>query len=164
MRRCSTRPMAIRPRRFWRVTAATSREGERVLAPLRAFGTPIVDAIQPMPFPVMQTLIDAAVPDGNQNYWKSAFLRELSDEAIDVIVEPREPGDVADDGGAHRAVRRRRRPRRQQRHGVRATARAVQPGHPRRSGRIRPNPTRHIAWTRGFADAMAPFRERRRTC
>ena len=44
-----------------------------------------------MPFPVMQTLLDAAVPDGNQNYWKSAFLRELSDEAIDVIVEPREP-------------------------------------------------------------------------
>ncbi len=39
-----------------------------------------------MPFPVMQTLLDAAVPDGNQNYWKSTFLRELSDDAIDVIV------------------------------------------------------------------------------
>ncbi len=52
-------------------------EGERLLAPLRSFGTPLVDAIQPMPFPVMQTLLDAAVPDGNQNYWKSTFLREL---------------------------------------------------------------------------------------
>ena len=50
-------------------------EGERVLATLRGFGTPILDAIQPMPFPVMQTLLDAAVPDGNQNYWKSTFLR-----------------------------------------------------------------------------------------
>ena len=46
-------------------------------------------AIQPMPLPVMQTLLDAAVPDGNQNYWKSTFLRELSDEAIDVIVSTR---------------------------------------------------------------------------
>ena len=61
-------------------------EGERILAPLRAFGSPMVDAIQPMPFPVMQTLLDAAVPDGNQNYWKSTYVRELSDDAIDVIV------------------------------------------------------------------------------
>ncbi|HEY2433599.1 MAG TPA: FAD-binding oxidoreductase [Vicinamibacterales bacterium] len=61
-------------------------EGERLIAPLRSFGTPMVDAIQPMPFPAMQTVFDAAVPDGHQNYWKSAFLRELSDEAIDVVV------------------------------------------------------------------------------
>ena len=61
-------------------------EGERVFAPLRAFGSPVVDAIQPMPFPVMQTTFDAAVPEGNQNYWKSTFIRELSDEAIETIV------------------------------------------------------------------------------
>jgi FAD/FMN-containing dehydrogenase len=62
-------------------------EGERVLKPLREFGSPLVDAIQPMPFPVMQKLIDGAFPDGNYNYWKSTFLKQLSDEAIDVIVE-----------------------------------------------------------------------------
>ena len=83
-----------------------------LLAPLRAFGPPLADAIQPMPFPVMQTLFDGAVPDGNQNYWKSSFLRELSDEAIATIVEPRQRGDVAADRGARRAVRRRRQPRR----------------------------------------------------
>ena len=49
--------------------------------------------IQPMPFPVMQTLLDGAVPDGNQNYWKSTFLRELSDEAIDDIVSHANHGD-----------------------------------------------------------------------
>jgi hypothetical protein len=43
--------------------------------------------IQPMPFPQMQTLLDGAFPDGNHNYWKSTFLREFSDEAIDVLVE-----------------------------------------------------------------------------
>jgi FAD/FMN-containing dehydrogenase len=62
-------------------------EGERILRPLRSFGSPIVDAVQPMPFPAMQKLLDDAFPDGTQNYWKSTFLKELSDEAIDVIVE-----------------------------------------------------------------------------
>jgi FAD/FMN-containing dehydrogenase len=62
-------------------------EGERVLKPLRAFGSPLLDAVQPMPFPAMQKLIDGAFPDGNHNYWKSTFLKELSDEAIDLMIE-----------------------------------------------------------------------------
>jgi hypothetical protein len=61
-------------------------EGERILKPLRSFGSPIVDAVQPLPFPAMQKLVDDAFPDGTQNYWKSTFLKELSDEAIDVII------------------------------------------------------------------------------
>jgi FAD/FMN-containing dehydrogenase len=62
-------------------------EGQRVLQPLRAFGQPMVDAVQPMPFPAMQKLLDDAFPDGTFNYWKSTFLEELSDAAIDVLVE-----------------------------------------------------------------------------
>lgn len=62
-------------------------EGQRVLQPLRAFGQPMVDAVQPMPFPAMQKLLDDAFPDGTFNYWKSTFLEELTDTAIDVIVE-----------------------------------------------------------------------------
>jgi FAD/FMN-containing dehydrogenases len=62
-------------------------EGEEVLKPLRAFNSPLADMIQPMPFPQMQTLLDGAFPDGIQNYWKSTFLRELSDDAIGVLVE-----------------------------------------------------------------------------
>jgi FAD/FMN-containing dehydrogenase len=61
-------------------------EGEKLLRPLRQFGPPAVDAIQPLPFPRMQMLLDGACPDGNQNYWKSAYLRELSDDAIDTLV------------------------------------------------------------------------------
>jgi FAD/FMN-containing dehydrogenase len=61
-------------------------EGERVIEPLRRFGTPILDAVQPLPFPAMQKLIDDAFPDGARNYWRSTFLTELSDEAIEVIV------------------------------------------------------------------------------
>jgi FAD/FMN-containing dehydrogenase len=62
-------------------------EGESLIKPLRNFGAPLMDAIQPIPFPQMQSLLDGAFPDGNQNYWKSTFLRELSDGAIDVLVE-----------------------------------------------------------------------------
>ena len=62
-------------------------EGQKVLESLRSFSSPIADAIQPMAFPEMQTLLDGAFPDGNHNYWKSTFLRELSDDAIALLVE-----------------------------------------------------------------------------
>jgi hypothetical protein len=62
-------------------------EGERVLKPVRSFGTRLLDAIQPMPFPAMQCLLDPVFPFGTFNYWKSSFLRELSDDAIDLIVD-----------------------------------------------------------------------------
>ena len=52
-------------------------EGARVLRPLRAFGTPLADTIQPLPFPAMQTILDGAFSDGTFNYWKSTFLTGL---------------------------------------------------------------------------------------
>ena len=62
-------------------------EGERVLKPLRNFGNPVMDTIQPLPFPAMQSLFAPSFPDGNQNYWKSTLQRELPDDAITAIVE-----------------------------------------------------------------------------
>ena len=62
-------------------------EGERVIRPLREFGAPLMDTVQPMPFPTMQKLLDDAFPDGTYNYWKSTFVTALSDEAVDLIVE-----------------------------------------------------------------------------
>jgi len=62
-------------------------EGERVLKPLRGFGTPILDAVQPIPFPAMQKLFEGGFPDGTRNYWKSTFLTSLSDAALDVIID-----------------------------------------------------------------------------
>jgi hypothetical protein len=63
------------------------KEGERVLEPLRRFGSPLMDAIQPLPFPAMQSLLVSAFPDGNQNYWKSTLQKRLPDDAIAAIVE-----------------------------------------------------------------------------
>jgi UDP-N-acetylenolpyruvoylglucosamine reductase len=66
--------------------AGDLEQGEAVLKPLRAFGSPVADLMAPIPYAQMQTLLDAAVPHGNRYYWKSNFLEELSDEAIDVII------------------------------------------------------------------------------
>lgn len=62
-------------------------DGERIIAPIRAFGPPIADLIHPMKYSEMNTLLDAANPPGLQNYWKWNGLRELSDDAINAIVE-----------------------------------------------------------------------------
>jgi FAD/FMN-containing dehydrogenase len=62
-------------------------EGEKVVAPLKNFGTPVADMIGPVPYLQHQTMLDAAVPSGIQRYWKSSFLRQLSNEAIDTLIE-----------------------------------------------------------------------------
>jgi FAD/FMN-containing dehydrogenase len=62
-------------------------EGERILEPLRKFGSPIADMISTMPYPAMQQMIDAAAPFGLRTYWKAQFLRDLPDAAIDTFIE-----------------------------------------------------------------------------
>lgn len=61
--------------------------GQQALAPIRAFGPPAADQVAPMPYTVLQSLLDAGFPAGFQNYWKSNFLKDLSDDAIDVVVD-----------------------------------------------------------------------------
>jgi FAD/FMN-containing dehydrogenase len=60
---------------------------QRDLADLISLGTPIDVQIGPMPYSVVNTLLDAGFPRGALNYWKSSFLNELSDAAIDTVVE-----------------------------------------------------------------------------
>jgi FAD/FMN-containing dehydrogenase len=60
---------------------------EADLAPLRKFGSPVLDDVRPMAYPVINTLTDDGYPRGALNYWKSAFLRELSDDALTVMIE-----------------------------------------------------------------------------
>ncbi len=43
--------------------------------------------VGPMPYPVMNTLLDPMSPRGALNYWKSSFLRGLDDELLDTLVE-----------------------------------------------------------------------------
>jgi FAD/FMN-containing dehydrogenase len=62
-------------------------EGERVLAPLRALGTPVADVIAPIPYPVMFAFTQEAAIPGLQQYVRSQFLKALPDEVIHTIVE-----------------------------------------------------------------------------
>ena len=57
------------------------------LAPFLAFGSPLVTEVGPMPYPVMNTLIDAGYPEGALNYWLSSFTSGLSDALIDLMIE-----------------------------------------------------------------------------
>ena len=61
--------------------------GERVLKPLRAFGPPLADMINPMSYVQVQRMMDDAFPAGRQNYWKSNFLKGLDTEAVRIIVD-----------------------------------------------------------------------------
>jgi len=61
-------------------------QAERDLAPLRSIGSPLVDLIQPMPYPVVNTLLDDAYARGVRNYWKSAFFKDFTDEAVETMV------------------------------------------------------------------------------
>jgi hypothetical protein len=63
-----------------------SEEGERLVKPLRTLGSLLMDGLGPMPYTTAQKLVDDFYPKGLQNYWKSSFLTEISDEAIDTMV------------------------------------------------------------------------------
>lgn len=62
-------------------------EGESVVAPLRRFGSPILDDCKPMPYVDVQKLVEPAFPPGRLNYWKANFVDDLSDELIDVLID-----------------------------------------------------------------------------
>jgi FAD/FMN-containing dehydrogenase len=59
--------------------------GERAVAPLRAFGSPAVDVVGPMPYAALQSMLDEGAPAGLRNYFKSGYLGQLDEAAIDVI-------------------------------------------------------------------------------
>ena len=61
---------------------------ERTVRPLRAFGAPLADMVRPMSYNrEMQTIFDAAFPAGRHHYWKSSLMGELSDPAIEMVVD-----------------------------------------------------------------------------
>jgi FAD/FMN-containing dehydrogenase len=62
-------------------------EAERDLEPFETWGSPLVVQVGPMPYPVMNTILDAGYPDGALNYWLSSFAGSLSDQLIDIAVE-----------------------------------------------------------------------------
>ena len=66
-----------------------------VLAPLRGDATPIASFSGPMAHEDVQRLFDADYPDGMRYYWKSTFLTELADDAIDIALRSLEDAPSA---------------------------------------------------------------------
>lgn len=62
-------------------------EGARAVAPLKAFGKPVMDAIGPIPYVGQQSLFKEGFPPKLRNYWKADFIRELSDSYIEAAVK-----------------------------------------------------------------------------
>lgn len=69
------------------VWAGDMDDGERVTAPLRQIGTPIVDAVSPVPYAAVQSMFDGGVPHGRHYYWKSHRLANLTDETIGILMD-----------------------------------------------------------------------------
>jgi len=65
----------------------TEEEAERDLAPFKEWGDPIVVEVHRMPYPVMNTLLDAGYPWPSFNYWLSNFTTGLDDALIDAAYE-----------------------------------------------------------------------------
>ncbi|HWP60292.1 MAG TPA: FAD-binding oxidoreductase [Candidatus Acidoferrales bacterium] len=61
--------------------------GEAAVQPLKQFGSPVMDAIGPTPYCQLNGMLEAAYPKGALNYWKSSFLAQLSDDAIDTMID-----------------------------------------------------------------------------
>ena len=64
-----------------------SAEAEAAVAPVKKFGSPVLDTVGSISYSALNSMLDASFPKGALNYWKSSFLTQLSDEAIDTMIE-----------------------------------------------------------------------------
>jgi FAD/FMN-containing dehydrogenase len=68
------------------VYAGDIAEGERIIEPLRRFGSPVGEHLGAMPYAAFQQAFDPLLTPGARNYWKSHDFRSVSDALIDGIV------------------------------------------------------------------------------
>jgi FAD/FMN-containing dehydrogenase len=131
-------------------------EGERVLRPLREFGPPVEDQISVVPYTAVQTMLDPFGPPRRHYYAKGLFINEFSDDAIHTMTanfarvsSPLSLIVIQYKGGemARGAVDRTAFGHRDARHMFVIFSGWEDPA----------SSDRHIAWSRGFADEIAPF-------
>lgn len=59
--------------------------GERVVAPLRTFGPPALEVVEPTRWVAWQSSVDEIFPRGVRAYWKNASFDRLDDATIGII-------------------------------------------------------------------------------
>jgi hypothetical protein len=62
-------------------------EGEKAVAPIKSFGTPIGDVLVRRPYTQMQSLLDATQPKGRRYYWKSEYLSRVEPALCEKAIE-----------------------------------------------------------------------------
>ena len=62
-------------------------EGEKAVAPIKSFGTPIGDVLTRRPYVQMQSLLDATQPKGRRYYWKSEYLSRVEPALCEKVIE-----------------------------------------------------------------------------
>jgi FAD/FMN-containing dehydrogenase len=67
--------------------AGDPKEGEKVLAPARSFGTPWGEHVGTMPYVDWQQILDPLLTPGARNYWKSHNFSSPSDAVLDILIE-----------------------------------------------------------------------------
>jgi FAD/FMN-containing dehydrogenase len=63
------------------------KEGEKLVAPIKALGSPVGDIVQRRPYVTQQNLLDATQPKGRRYYWKSEYLPRLEPDLLAKTVE-----------------------------------------------------------------------------
>ena len=67
--------------------AGAVEEGEKVVKPLKEFGSPVLDLCVPKPYLDHQAIFDPSFPHGRWYYLRSCDVAELPDEVIDITVD-----------------------------------------------------------------------------
>jgi FAD/FMN-containing dehydrogenase len=67
--------------------AGDTAKGEKLIDPLRSFGDAYGEHIGTQPYVQWQQAFDPLLTPGARNYWKSHNFKELSDGALDTIIE-----------------------------------------------------------------------------
>ena len=62
-------------------------DAERVLAPIKGFGSPVGDILQQRTYVSQQSLLDATQPKGRRYYWKSEYLRSFDPALLTRAIE-----------------------------------------------------------------------------
>ena len=136
--------------------AGAPDQGAEVVRPLKRFGRPVADLLEPKPYTDLQSMFDPLVPHGWHRYWKSVELPPLTDDAIDTLVEHASAVTslksyciVFQLGGALGRV-----PEGQTAFGQRSAAHNVNINAVWTADDLEAD--RHISWARGFFDALGP--------
>ncbi len=65
----------------------SEQEANEIMEPLVSEVPPTFSMVGPIAYTELQTMFDGLLPRGMHHYWKTVFLRELPQEAIDVHLE-----------------------------------------------------------------------------